>query len=448
MADGTVLIVGGTGGLGREVAAHYADQGREVIITGRDPAKTREVAADLGSNTGSIAFDLAQPETIAAALSEVGNVDKLVLSAIARDNNPVRDYDVGGAVMLATMKLVGYTEVIHTLLPRLSDDSSVVLFGGRAKDRPYPGSTTVTAVNGAVSSMITTFAIELAPIRFNAIHPGIVGDSPFWEGKPAALEAVVERTPTRASRHDGRRRRCHGLPTREPVGERDQPLCGQWLAAHVAGSGCSDMTEELDGIGDRLRDERTKAGISQRELARRLGLSASLISQLESGLSKPSVGTLYAIVTELDLSLDKLLRGDDDPRRDDGGSGSFESNGRVSPLVHPEERKTIDLASGVRWEQLTADTEEGVDFLHAIYEVGGASTPDESLMRHHGREYGYVISGKMGIQLGFDLFELEPGDSIAFESTQPHRLFNRGDEPVHAIWFVVGRGADDRAHGD
>ncbi len=197
MADGTVLIVGGTGGLGREVAAHYAKEGREVIITGRDPARTQEVAADLGRNTSSIAFDLAEPETIAAALSEVGNVDKLVLSAIARDNNPVRDYDVGGAVMLATMKLVGYTEVIHTLLPRLADDSSVVLFGGRAKDRPYPGSTTVTAVNGAVSSMITTFAIELAPIRFNAIHPGIVGDSPFWEGKPAALEAVVERTPTR-----------------------------------------------------------------------------------------------------------------------------------------------------------------------------------------------------------------------------------------------------------
>ena len=108
----------------------------------------------------------------------------------------------------------------------------------------------------------------------------------------------------------------------------------------------------------------------------------------------------------------------------------------------------IDLASGVRWEQLTADTEEGVDFLHAIYEVGGASTPDESLMRHHGREYGYVVSGKMGIQLGFELLELEPGDSIAFDSTEPHRLFNMGDEPVHAIWFVVGRGADDRAHGD
>lgn len=208
------------------------------------------------------------------------------------------------------------------------------------------------------------------------------------------------------------------------------------------------MTEQLDGIGERLRTERTRAGISQRELARRLGLSASLISQLESGLSKPSVGTLYAIVTELDLSLDKLLRGDQHSGRVDAGSDAEGDRGRGSPLVHPEDRKAIDLASGVRWEQLTADTEEGVDFLHAIYEVGGASTPDESLMRHHGREYGYVVNGRMGIQLGFEVYELEPGDSIAFDSTEPHRLFNLGDEPVHAIWFVVGRGADDRAHGD
>jgi transcriptional regulator with XRE-family HTH domain len=207
------------------------------------------------------------------------------------------------------------------------------------------------------------------------------------------------------------------------------------------------MTEELDGIGARLRDERTKAGISQRELARRLGLSASLISQLESGLSKPSVGTLYAIVTELDLSLDKLLRGDEQAGREGVADDSPTGQGRV-PLVHPGERQVIDLASGVRWEQLTADTEDGVDFLHAVYEVDGASTPDESLMRHHGREYGYVISGRMGIQLGFEDYELEPGDSIAFDSTEPHRLFNIGDEPVHAIWFVVGRGADDRHRYD
>jgi NAD(P)-dependent dehydrogenase (short-subunit alcohol dehydrogenase family) len=92
------------------------------------------------------------------------------------------------------MKLVGYTETIHTLVDRLSDDSSVVLYGGRAKDRPYPGSTTVTTVNGGITSLLNTLVIELAPIRFNAIHPGIVGDSPFWENKP--LDAVIARTPT------------------------------------------------------------------------------------------------------------------------------------------------------------------------------------------------------------------------------------------------------------
>ena len=198
---------------------------------------------------------------------------------------------------------------------------------------------------------------------------------------------------------------------------------------------------DLDRIGDRLREERVKAGISQRELARRLGLSASLISQLESGLSKPSVGTLYAIVTELGLSLDRVIRGEEFSGTD---STQPEVSSIRSPLVHPGERQVIDLASGVRWEELTADTEDGVDFLHAIYEVGGASTPDESLMRHHGREYGYIVSGQLGIQIGFQSFELDPGDSIAFDSTQPHRLYNRGDEPVHAIWFVVGRESDSR----
>jgi NAD(P)-dependent dehydrogenase (short-subunit alcohol dehydrogenase family) len=195
MADGTVLIVGGTGGIGRELAAHYIDLGREVVITGRDPDNAEAVASELGGKTSGLGFDLGHPETIATALKGVGEVDKLVLSAIARDNNFVREYDIESARYLATMKLVGYTEVVHTLLDRMSDDSAVVLFGGRAKDRPYPGSTTVTAVNGAISTMITTFAIELAPIRFNAIHPGIVGDSPFWADKP--LDAVIARTPTK-----------------------------------------------------------------------------------------------------------------------------------------------------------------------------------------------------------------------------------------------------------
>lgn len=194
MAEGSVVVVGGCGGLGHEVARHYQAEGKPVIITGRDPGRSAEIAGDMGERVTGLGVDLSKPESIAGALNEVGPVSRLVLSAIARDNNPVRDYTISEALYLTTMKLVGYTETIHTLIDRLSNDSSVVLFGGRAKDRPYPGSTTVTTVNGGISSLIRTLAIELAPIRFNAIHPGIVGDSPYWKDKP--LDGVIKRTPT------------------------------------------------------------------------------------------------------------------------------------------------------------------------------------------------------------------------------------------------------------
>lgn len=195
MADGMVLIVGGTAGLGREVAKHYHGRGHPVVVTGRDPDRASAVAAEFGPGATGLGFDLSRPETIADALAGVGRVSRLVLAAISRDNNPVREYKIAEAIDLTTMKLVGYTTTINVVLDRLTEDSAVVLFGGRAKDRPYPGSTTVTTVNGGISSLIRTLAIELAPIRFNAIHPGIVGDSPFWEGKP--LDAVVARTPTK-----------------------------------------------------------------------------------------------------------------------------------------------------------------------------------------------------------------------------------------------------------
>jgi transcriptional regulator with XRE-family HTH domain len=199
--------------------------------------------------------------------------------------------------------------------------------------------------------------------------------------------------------------------------------------------------EALDGIGGRLREERVRAGISQRELARRLGLSPSLISQLESGQSKPSVGTLYSIVTELGVSLDHVIRGSE---ATDGDGAGPATRGPDSPVGHPGERAAIDLDSGVRWEELAPDNGEGIDFLHVTYEVGGASTADESSIRHNGREFGYVMSGTLGLRIGFQEHELHPGDSIAFDSTIPHRLFNKGDVPVKAIWFVVGREGDRR----
>lgn len=193
----TTVIIGGTAGLGLEYARHRVGGGDRVVITGRDAERTSEVAASLGPSARGVALDLAEPHRIAEALADVDDVDRLVVAAIDRDANTVADYDIDRATRLATIKLVGYTEVIHALLPRMSDDAAIVLFGGRAKDRPYPGSTTVSTVNGAVVGMVNALALELAPRRVNAIHPGIVGDSPFWADKPdAVLEGYRSRTPT------------------------------------------------------------------------------------------------------------------------------------------------------------------------------------------------------------------------------------------------------------
>ena len=193
---GTVVIVGGTQGLGRELAQSYADEGRDVVVTGRDAGRAEAAAKEIGGSTRGIGFDLAEPETIADRLAGLAEVDYLVLAAIERDMNTVRDYDVAAALRLVTLKLVGYTEVVHALLPRFSDDSAILIYGGLARDRPYPGSTTVTTVNGGVTSLVRTLVIELAPIRVNAMHPAIVGDSPQWiDMPPERLQALVDRTP-------------------------------------------------------------------------------------------------------------------------------------------------------------------------------------------------------------------------------------------------------------
>jgi NAD(P)-dependent dehydrogenase (short-subunit alcohol dehydrogenase family) len=195
--NGSIVVVGGTQGIGLEVARHYAERGREVVLTGRESDRAEAVASKLGGKTRGLALELARPEEVAAGLRDVGPVDRLVLAAIDRDENSVRDYDIERAVRLVVLKLVGYTEVVHALVPKLNDDSSIVLFGGQAKDRPYPGSTTVTTVNGGITAMVRTMALELAPIRVNGIHPGIVGDSPYWSAKPdAVLEGIRSRNPT------------------------------------------------------------------------------------------------------------------------------------------------------------------------------------------------------------------------------------------------------------
>lgn len=193
--DGSVVVIGGNRGIGREIAKHYADRGHEVVVTCTDASRAEEAAGEIGGRTTGIAIDLTRPQEIRSSLASVGPVRYLVVVAIDRDDNRVADYSIERALHLVTLKLVGYTEVIHVLLDRLTPDAAIVLFGGLAKDRPYPGSTTVSTVNGGVVGMVRTLVSELAPIRINALHPGIVADSPFWSGKN--LDHIMARTPTK-----------------------------------------------------------------------------------------------------------------------------------------------------------------------------------------------------------------------------------------------------------
>jgi transcriptional regulator with XRE-family HTH domain len=213
------------------------------------------------------------------------------------------------------------------------------------------------------------------------------------------------------------------------------------------------LDRAVDGaaVGQRIRAHRELSGISLRELARRLGLSPSAISQIETARSRPSVSTLYAIVSELGMSLDELFSGGEPDGRIAVVKPVVPGRGRpaTAPLDGVERvqragtRKGIDLESGVRWERLTAHADPAVDFLHVVYDVGGSSSASDALIRHTGREYGVVLSGSLEVSVGFDTYELGPGDSISFDSSEPHRLRNAGEEPVHAVWFVSGRRESD-----
>jgi mannose-6-phosphate isomerase-like protein (cupin superfamily) len=178
-----------------------------------------------------------------------------------------------------------------------------------------------------------------------------------------------------------------------------------------------------------------------------------MLSQIETGKSEPSISTLFTIVSELSLPVNEIvfdlnqgsapergptLRSDNQPSRARSGRQPM-GRGGVSPVQHPHNRRSIQLESGVMWDRLTAQPDHDVDFLILRYPPGSESTAPEALMRHNGREYGYVLTGRLTVTLGFDEYELGPGSSISFDCTQPHRLSNRGEEPVEAVWWVLGR---------
>jgi transcriptional regulator with XRE-family HTH domain/mannose-6-phosphate isomerase-like protein (cupin superfamily) len=213
-------------------------------------------------------------------------------------------------------------------------------------------------------------------------------------------------------------------------------------------------------VGEGLRKHRQDAGMSLRALARKVGVSPSLISQIEHGKATPSVATLYAIVSELGISLDELFfdapRGaaakppaeERAPRMDPGNERLPSSHWQApseGPVLRANNRLSLTLATGVRWERLTASHDPGVEFLYCTYPVGGESAAADDLMTHEGSEYGIVLEGRCGATVGDDYYELDAGDSIAFDSRTPHRIWNLSDsDEMIAIWTVVGRDGDPR----
>ena len=208
-------------------------------------------------------------------------------------------------------------------------------------------------------------------------------------------------------------------------------------------------------LGQRLREAREQRNIGLRELARTLGVSPSLISQIETGKTEPSINTLFSIVSELELSVNEIVF---DSTQDTGpasgtvaaraqklevvsprADGSDQADVPESPVQRSTHRTSISLESGVSWERLTAQPDHNVDFLDLRYPPGSESTPSHSLMRHNGTEYGYIVKGRLQVTIAFDTHELGPGDTIAFDCTKPHRFATVGDETVEAVWFVVGR---------
>ena len=199
-------------------------------------------------------------------------------------------------------------------------------------------------------------------------------------------------------------------------------------------------------IGPRIRAERERRNVTIRALARVIGVSPSLISQIETGKSQPSVSSLYSITSALALSLEDLF-----DARDADAPATAPAPARATSLRHlgtdrakaigphvpPDDRELLTLDSGVTWERLGQVPHHHVDFLLVTYPPGSASSLDGRLMRHSGTEYGYLISGELELNLGFDKYMLVAGDSVSFESTKPHGYRNDGRVPAVGVWFVV-----------
>jgi NAD(P)-dependent dehydrogenase (short-subunit alcohol dehydrogenase family) len=197
-----MVVVGGTSGIGLPLAQAAHALGCTLTVAGRGAERAAAIAKSIGSNVVGRHLDLEDRESIRAALAEGPPIDHLVLVAIDPLATSVKTFDVAAANKALHVKLTGYLEVAHTVLPRLKSTSAIVLFGGLAKSRPYMNSTMVTVANAGIVGVMNTLAVELAPIRVNSVSPGLVGDSPKWtaaasKGAKPFIDALTAKTPAK-----------------------------------------------------------------------------------------------------------------------------------------------------------------------------------------------------------------------------------------------------------
>jgi len=191
-------------------------------------------------------------------------------------------------------------------------------------------------------------------------------------------------------------------------------------------------------IGARLRTARTERGLSLRSVAQAIGVSASLISQVETGKTHPSVSTLLALANHLGVSMDELL-GVAPPSPEPEPMFGHHSGVPLPDVQRARENPVIEMENGVRWERLAAGAGGPADALLVTYQPGASSSIEGKLMRHAGIEYAYIIEGELTLQLEFDSYVLGPGDSLQFDSTRPHMFANHGTSIAKGVWFVFGR---------
>jgi transcriptional regulator with XRE-family HTH domain len=195
-------------------------------------------------------------------------------------------------------------------------------------------------------------------------------------------------------------------------------------------------------IGPRLRRARTANGASLRSVATAVGVSASLLSQVETGKTQPSVSTLYAIVNHLGISLDELM-GIDPPAAPFDPQHAMGETAAYAVVQQSADNPVIEMENGVRWERLAGGSGDPTESLLVTYAPGASSSVEGKLMRHSGVEFAYLIEGELTLQLEFDTHVLHAGDSLQFDSVRPHLYHNHGDVPARGVWVVIGRRAQN-----